>query len=150
MNKKARILKHSSARAAVSQPKTARSRAGDQLDFPLPSLALFEAGNDMAAVESIDLSKAEYAALKRAAATAGSSVLMFMANAALEQSGRNAMTVTCKFLFKDGSEFASVDFPGYLFALIERCCSKQGITLAQFCDNAIRHYIKPLAVKRAA
>jgi hypothetical protein len=150
MKKQTRILKNGSARASVSQPKTARSRAGDHSDFTLPRLALFAAGGDGAAQEVIDLSKAEYAALKRAAAAAGSGVLMFMANAALGQSGRTGRTVTCKIFLPDGREWASVDFRSDLFALIESCRSKLGITLEKFFDLAIRNRIRSQAVRRAA
>lgn len=49
-------------------------------------------------------------------------------------------TVTCVFYNPDGRESFRVDFPRALFALVKRCASKDGITLAQFFHNAVRHY----------
>ena len=74
-------------RGAVSQPKTAQSRGLIRPASASPCIALFPEGDGETcggvSSEIVDLSQAEYAALKRAAAPAGSGVLMFMANAAL-------------------------------------------------------------------
>ena len=61
-----------------------------------------------------------------------------------------AGTVTCVFYDANGREWARVDFPRDVFALIKRSASKLGITLAQFFHNAIRHYNKTMAFGRAA
>ena len=83
--------KANSKTTAVPQPKTtpqaAQSRAGDDPEFPSPCIVLFPEGDGGVSEEIIDLSKAEYTALKRAAAPAGDGVLMFTANAALEKIG---------------------------------------------------------------
>ena len=100
--------------------------------------------------EIIDLSKSEYAALKRAAAPAGSGLLMFMANAALEKAGWKSETMTCVLILPDGSEFTRVDFPCEVFAQIEHAASKQGISLGQFFVNALRHFIDSQDSRRAA
>jgi hypothetical protein len=59
-------------------------------------------------------------------------------------------TVTCVFIYPNGREWFRVDFRSDLFALIESCASKLGITLEKFFDLAIRNRIRSLAVRRAA
>jgi len=87
MKKTSRILKKDSKTAATSQPKTAQSRAIVRPESNSPCIALFPQGDTSASEEIIDLSKAEYAALKRAVAPSGSGILMFMANVALKKIG---------------------------------------------------------------
>jgi hypothetical protein len=82
------VTSKNSRPSAAPQPKTAHSRAGARPESNPPCIALFPQGDTSASEEIIDLSKAEYAALKRAAAPSGDGILMFMANAALEQIGR--------------------------------------------------------------
>ncbi len=50
-----------------------------------PNIALFLEADGGFSKEAVDLSLAEYAALKRASARSGDGILMFMANAALEK-----------------------------------------------------------------
>src|ERR1017187_8087454 len=81
------VTSKNSRPSAAPQPKTAHSRAGARPESNTPCIALFPQGDTSASEEIIDLSKAEYAALKRAAAPSGDGILMFMANAALEKIG---------------------------------------------------------------
>jgi hypothetical protein len=82
------VTSKNSRPSAAPQPKTAHSRAGARPASTSPSIALFLKSDAGISEEVIDLSKAEYAALKRAAAPIGDGILMFMANAALEKIGR--------------------------------------------------------------
>src|ERR1035441_9875906 len=79
------VTSKSSRPIAAPQPKTAHSRAGDRPASASPSIALFPEGDGGASEEIIHLSKAEYAELKRAAATTRDGALMFMAKAGLEK-----------------------------------------------------------------
>jgi hypothetical protein len=150
MKNKLKSVRSSSKSAAASQPKTAQSRAIVRPECNPPCIMLFPQGDTSLSEEIIDLSKTEYAALKRAAAPAGSGVLMFMANAALEKAGWGSETMTCVLILHDGSEFARVDFPCEVFARIEHATSKQGISLGQFFINALRHFIDSQDSRRAA
>jgi hypothetical protein len=85
MKNKLKSVKRGSKTAADSQPKTAQRKAMARPSRQEPLIALFPEGDDSASEELVDLSKAEYAALKRAAGPGGAGVLMFMANAALEK-----------------------------------------------------------------
>jgi hypothetical protein len=150
------VARQSSRHSAAPQPKTAHSRAGHRPASPSPSVALFPegdgagGGNGGVSEEIIDLSKAEYAALKRAAAPSGDGILMFMANAALEKAARPGGTVTCILILPNGSEVARLDFPRNVFARIETVAAKLGITLQQFFEKAIRNYIRSQSIRRAA
>ena len=150
------VARQSSRPSAAPQPKTAHSRAGDRPASASPCIALFAeddgagAGNGGVSEEIIDLSKAEYAALKRAAAPSGAGILMFMAKAALEKAGRPRGTVTCILILADGSEVARVDFPRDIFVRIEAAASRLGITLQQFFCNALRNHIRSQSARRAA
>lgn len=150
------VARQSSRHSAAPQLKTAHSRAGARPTSASPCIALFPegdgagGGNGGVSEEIIDLSKAEYAALKRAAGPSSSGILMFMANAALEKAGWQGKTVTCILILANGSEVARVDFPHDVFARIETAASKLGITLQQFFENAIRNYIRSQSVGRAA
>lgn len=150
MKKQSRILAKGSKTAAATQPKTAQSRAIVRPESNLPCIALFPQGDTSVSEEVIDLSKAEYAALKRAAAPSGAGILMFMANTALEKAGRPGGTITCILTLPDGREAARVDFPRGVFARIEHAASTQGISLEQFFFNAIRHFIDSRDERRAA
>jgi len=150
------VARQSSRHSAAPQPKTAHSRAGDRSTSASPCIALFPegdgagGGNGGVSEEIIDLSKAEYAALKRAAASSGDGILMFMANAALEKAGWPCETVTCVLILRDGSEFARVDFPSDVFARIEQIASKDGISLGQLFMKALRNHIRLLEGWRAS
>ena len=88
MKNKLKSARSSSKSAAASQSKTAHSRAEVYLPPPaFPSIALFPKGNSGVAGETIGLSKAQYAALKRAFGD-DSGILWFMAKAALERTGQ--------------------------------------------------------------
>ena len=60
---------------------------------------------------------------------------------------RPSGTVTCVWTASDGSEWERVEFPRDLFARIESCASKLGISLQQFFDNAIRNFVKSQAIR---
>jgi len=141
MKSQLKSVKRGSKTAAASQPKTAQSRAIVRPESNPPCIALFPEGDTSVSEEIIDLSKAEYAALKRAASPSGCGVLMFIANAALEKAGCPGRTITCILILADGTEVARVDFPRDVFARIEHAASKQGISIGQFFVNAIQHYI---------
>src|ERR1035441_9456899 len=64
-----RVHRNGSRSAAVSQPKTGKVKAGHRPTSVLPNIALFLEDDGGASEEAIHLSKAEYAALKRAAAS---------------------------------------------------------------------------------
>jgi hypothetical protein len=115
-----------------------------------PSIGLFTERDGGIAEESIDLSEAEYATLKQSAFIAGSEVLMFMANAALEKAGWPPKNITCRFIGTDGNELAVVDFPYDVFARIEAAASKLGITLERFINQAISNLIRSQKNWRAA
>src|ERR1017187_8018937 len=81
------VTSKNSRPSAAPQPKTAHRRAGARPASTSPCIALFLKGDAGTSEDVIDLSKAECAALKRAAAPSGDGILMFMANAALEKIG---------------------------------------------------------------
>jgi hypothetical protein len=84
MTTKLRSVRKSSEKLAVSQPqKPARPQSRGHLPASAAhSLVLFQE-SEGSSEEIVDLTKAEYLALKQAAAPAGSGILMFIAKAAL-------------------------------------------------------------------
>lgn len=58
--------------------------------------------------------------------------------------------VTCVWTGPDRQEVARVDFPREVFSRIEAICIDRRITLQQFCDEAILHYIELRKDRRAA
>jgi hypothetical protein len=78
-----------SRRTAATQSKIQKGRGIVRPSSVSPTIGLFvDIEKDGCADEAIDLSQAEYAALKQAAAATGTGVLMFMANAALGKASR--------------------------------------------------------------
>jgi hypothetical protein len=55
---------------------------------------------------------------------------------------RSGDIVTCLWLRSDGQLYAQVDFPRRLFMRIQRAASADGLTLAEFFDNAIKEACK--------
>jgi len=92
MKNKLKSVTNGSRRATTAQPKTRRApsrlHTREVVTYCGPAIALFPqetgGGDDGIAEEVIDLSNAELTTLKRAAAAAGSTVLMFIANTALQ------------------------------------------------------------------
>jgi uncharacterized protein (DUF1778 family) len=104
MTNKLKSVKRGSKSASAPQPKTAQSRAIVRPESNPPCIALFPQGDTSVFEEVIDLSKAEYAELKRAARPTRDGVLMFMARAALEKA---RWPDTTGHAPKAGSAFAS-------------------------------------------
>lgn len=153
MKSKLKSVRDGSLKAPGSQPQkpnAAKGRAKDRPKFPPSCIALFVRGDCSLSDEVIDLTKAEYAALKQAAALTGSGILMFMANAALAlvgYSGRKAHHT--KGISGDASGFCLYDmevgevvvklpqverelYPMLIAALGQR------ITVGQFISDAIK------------
>jgi len=84
MKNKLKSARSSSKSAAAPQSKTAEGRAKARSASTSPSIALFPKGNSGVAGETIGLSNAQYATLKRAFGD-DSGILWFMAKAALER-----------------------------------------------------------------
>ena len=185
------VTSKSSRPAARSQPKTKASSAKPRPVIRPGCLALFAPGDDVSMADGVvTLKKTEYAALKRAFGD-DSSILWFMAKAALEKAfelisspvppapqkpleaiernriqrlsdtlldavghdralRRDAGIVTCVWTGPDGREQFRTEFNRAEFARIERAVSKLGITLQQFFDDAIWHYIDSHGNRRAA
>jgi uncharacterized protein (DUF1778 family) len=152
MKNKLKSVRSNSKSAASPQSETAQRKVKVRRETGLPLVALFPEGEQgsLDKQELVDLTRAEYAMLQRAAAPTGDGIIMFMVNAALEKMAPLGETVTCVFTLPDGSEVARVDFPREVFSRIERAAAKRGITLEQFFINAIRHYIAKYANRRAA
>lgn len=79
-------VRNSSRHGAAMQSKIQKGRGKVRPSPVSPSIALFLEGDGLSE-EIVDLSEAEYAALKRAAAPSGGGILMFMANLGLEKIG---------------------------------------------------------------
>ena len=137
------VTSKNSRPSAAPQPKTAHSRAGARPESNPPCIALFPQGDTSASEEIIDLSKAEYAALKRAAAPSGDGILMFMANAALEKIGwpgssspfRGGLIVILQR--PDGTEWTRVYFNALERHQIEACLKATGLTLLALIEKAV-------------
>jgi hypothetical protein len=63
---------------------------------------------------------------------------------------QRAGIITCVLILPDGSEFARVDFPSDVFALIEHVASSQGISIGQLFMKALRKHIASQESRRAA
>jgi hypothetical protein len=87
---KNRVRKHRSKTIPVPQTETRQSGSGGRDDARTPVLALFPESDGGLSENAFIFDAGEYAALKQAAAAAGSDVTMFIANAALEKAA--AMT----------------------------------------------------------
>jgi len=88
MKSKLKSVRMGSKSAASPQSKTTQIKAKVRQESGLPLIAFFPEGEENGVAEElVDLSKAEYAALKHAAAPSGSGVAWFMVNAALEKIG---------------------------------------------------------------
>ena len=148
MKNKLKSAKRSSKSPSPSQPKTAQSRAIVRPESDPPCIALFPQGDTSVSEEVIDLSKAEYAALKRAAASPG--ILMFMANAALEKIGSPDGTghppsvgsdcPSCLCLFDGGVGELAGEIPlvGKELPSVVIAAHRQRITVDQFIADAIK------------
>jgi|ERR1039458_250357 hypothetical protein len=137
------VTSKNSRPSAAPQLKTAHSRAGARPASTSPSIALFLKGDAGTSEDVIDLSKAEYAALKRAAAPSGDGILMFMANAALEKIGwpgssspfRGGLIVILQR--PDGTEWTRVYFNALERHSIEACLKATGLTLLALIEKAV-------------
>jgi hypothetical protein len=156
MKRQNRTHKNGSPRAALSQVKTTRRlrrpAPGVACDGPAIALIPREPNGEEGSISSevIDLSRAEFATLKRAAKAQGHSVLMFLSNAALEKAGQRDVAGQNRknpvaFQHPDGSEFARVDFPREVFERIERARAKSGQTLAEFFNAALQSKLEAAA-----
>ena len=156
MKNKLKSAKRSSKSPSPSQPKTAQSRAIVRPESDPPCIALFPQGDTSVSEEVIDLSKAEYAALKRAAAPSGDGILMFMANAALEKIGwpgssspfRGGLIVILQR--PDGTEWTRVYFNALERHHIEACLKATGLTLLALIEKAVSSHIARLNDQREA
>jgi uncharacterized protein (DUF1778 family) len=150
--------RNSSRRAAAPQSKIQTGGGRVRPTSVSPTIALVhDLEEDGLAREIIDLSPAEYAALKQAGAAAGTDVLMFMANAALEKAARlgtagQSTTVPVRLRrrslpgngvrlsiieAKAGRVLLSTDFKRELLTLAEYAAEKDGVSLCQFLIEAI-------------
>lgn len=133
------------------RPWTARSRATLRPESNDPCIALFPEGDTSLSEEIVDLSKAEYASLKRAAAPSGSGILMFMANAALDKAGWPDLASASKgglvvdFQLSDGTARTRVAFSSRERVRIEAAVKRSGSTLDAFFGNAIANLIAKAA-----
>jgi uncharacterized protein (DUF1778 family) len=142
------VAKQNSRPSAAPQLKKARSRAAVRPTSLSPSIVLFQDHDGGVSEEGIDLSVAEYAALKHAAAPTGDGILMFMANAALEkvtQSGevslkRAAKQPSCLCFYPAGVGELIGEIPLVQHELSEVVIAAyhQGITVDQFIADAIK------------
>ena len=144
MKNKLKSVRRDSKTAAASQPKTAQSRAKARPTVKEACIALFPEGDDSASEEIIDLSKAEYAALKRAG-SAGDGILMFMANAALNKIGAaptnpGANHPSCLCLYDAGVRELAGEIPlvGRELPSVVIAAYRQRTSIDQFIAAAIR------------
>ena len=110
--------------------------------------------------EVIDLSKVEYAALKRAAAPSGSGILMFMANVALKKIGAAPPNPgpehpSCLCLYEAGVGELAGEIPlvGRQLPKTVIAAFRQGVTVDQFIADAIQEKLGrklPSGERRAA
>jgi hypothetical protein len=139
MKKPNRVIKNGSPRAAVSQSQSSG-----------PCIALFPEGDGEASEGIVNLSNAEFHALKRAAGDDGPGVLMFMANAALEKAsppGRAGHQPTtnsgspsrlCFFDAGVGELAGQIPLVGKELPSVVVAAYRQRITVDQFIADAIK------------
>ena len=109
-----------------------------------PSIALFLEGDGLSD-EIVDLSEAEYAALKRAAVPSGAGILMFMAKAALEKArcyssnpSKGGLTAACQF---PGGNVTNIEFDLEKRRRIEAALKRSGMTFEHFMQRAVVHFV---------
>jgi hypothetical protein len=143
MKNKLKSVRSGSKSAASPQSKTTQSRAKVRHDSGLPLIAFFPEGEESGiAEEMVDLTKAEYAALKQAAAPSGSGVLMFMANAALEKAHRPGAAplggrTDCLCMYQCGEIAGEITLVGRHLPKAVIAALRQGVTVDQFIADAI-------------
>jgi hypothetical protein len=143
------VARQSSRHSAAPQPKTAQSRAKAPGKSAGPVIALFLEGEEPGMSEElVDLTKAEYAALKNAAGNGN--VLMFMANAALEkinhpggtegkpQTPHDSPACLCIFDPAAGEVVSAIPLAGRELPGVVIAACRAGITVDQFIADAIR------------
>jgi hypothetical protein len=148
MKNKLKSSRRNSKTAPASQPKTSQGRTNVRPASPSPSIVLFLERDGGVNEEGIDLSVAEYAALKRAAAPTGDGILMFMANAALEKVGqsgalpvkRGAKQPSCFCFYGGGVGELAGEIPlvGREFGSVVIAACQKRITVDQFIADAIK------------
>jgi hypothetical protein len=152
MKKRNQVRKNSSPAATTPQSKTAHTKAGDFPIYDGPTIVLFKDHDGGVSDEIIDLSKAEYAALKRAGSAAGSGTLMFMAFAALDKVGSSGGGGNQFCIFDGAVGEVALEIPlagAELGSVVIAACGK-GITADQFIADAIREKLgrQPVASSR--
>ena len=136
---------NSSRHGAAMQSKIQKGGAKARPTPVSPSIALFLEGDGLSE-EIVDLSEAEYAALKRAAGPGGDGILMFMANAALERAGwpsssnpsKGGLTAACQF--PDGN-VTNIEFDLEKRRRIEVALKRSGMTFDHFMQRAVEHFV---------
>lgn len=144
-----RVRKNGSRSAAHSQAKTGKGRPEGRPPSASPSIALFPEGDGISD-GIVDLSQAEYAALKRTFID-GPGILMFMANAALEKSAAwsggpghqpptNSGSPSCLCFFDAGVGELAGEIPlvGRELPSVAVAAYRQRITVDQFIADAIK------------
>src|ERR1039457_995406 len=138
-------VRNSSRHGAAMQSKIQKGGAKARPTPVSPSIALFLEGDGLSE-EIVDLSEAEYAALKRAAGPGGDGILMFMANAALERAvwpsssnpSKGGLTAACQF--PDGN-VTNVEFDLEKRRRIEASLKRSGMTFDHFMQRAVEHFV---------
>jgi hypothetical protein len=143
MNNKLKSVRRGSKSAASPQSKTTQSKAKVRHETGLPFIALFPKGEaNGIADELVDLTKAEYAALKQAAEPSGSGVLMFTANAALEKAHRLGAVVVgrrhdCLCMYQCGPFAGEFPLLEKLLPSATGAACHRDMTVDQFIADAI-------------
>jgi hypothetical protein len=138
-------VRNSSRHGAAMQSKIQKGRGKVRPSPVSPSIALFLEGDGLSE-EIVDLSEAEYAALKRAAVPSGAGILMFMANAALEKAGwpgssnpsKGGLTAACQF---PGGNVTNIEFDLEKRRRIEAALKRSGMTFDHFMQRAVEHFV---------
>ena len=157
-----RVRKNDSRHRAATQTKNQPARTGNRPASASHAIALFPMGDgsfdDIGASEEIvDLSKTEYAALKRAAASTRDGVVMFMVRAGLEkarwpggtrhQPTANSGSPSCLCFFDAGvGELAGqIPLVGKELPSVVVAAYRQRTTVDQFIADAIKEKLsKPV------
>ena len=155
-------VRNSSRHGAAMQSKIQKGGGKVRPPSISPHIALFLEADGGISEEIIDLTTAEYAALKRAAAPSDDGILLYMSNAALEKINcplptqylptTAADTPSCLCLFDAGVGELAGEIP-----LVERelpsvviAAYRQRVTLDQFIADAIREKLRAAPGKHAA